>query len=240
MDVSKLKSNPSKIHAALFKTDDSKVISKTGCAIYIPANYSSKGLAMIGESVHTLGVFMIVLEDGSYGVSIATAMMNLTPSTIDTEVLWGVDYLKLTFAPGSQVIESTSLIKSKKLTNAIVDYFIDYGHCPKFMSYVQHAELISRTRYFNDLNLGSHQAVRDIVVAGVSRSDKDIREYYRHSLTDSSQLAASPRRVPLRDIGLNATSNLARLNGSELMVGMKGALLSKPVRAEPLEGLFIK
>lgn len=240
MDVSKLKSNLTKVHASLYKTDDKRLITKTGCAVYIPADYTSKGLAVIGESVWTLGVFMIALEDGSYGTSVATAMMNLTPSAIDTESLWGKDFLKLTFAPGSQVIESTSLIKSKKLTNAIVDYFIDYGHCPKFMSYVAHAELISRTGYFNDLKLGSHQAVRDIVVAGVSRSDKDIHEYYRHSLTNNSQLAAAPRRVPLRDIGLNATSNLARLNGSELMVGMKGALLAKPTRAEPLEGLLIK
>lgn len=240
MDVSRLKPNSTKVHESLYKTDDKRVITKVGCAIYIPANYTSKGLAIIGDRVRTLGVFMIVLEDGSYGVSIATAMMNLTPTTVDTESLWGADYLKLTFAPGSQVIESTSLIKSKKLTNTIVDYFIDYGHCPPFMNYVTHAELISRTGYFNDLNLGSHQAVRDIVVAGISRSKKDIHEYYRHAIDNSAQLRETPRRVPLRDIGLNTTSNLARLNGSELMVGMKSALLSKPVRAEPLEELFIK
>ena len=240
MDVSKLKPNPTKIHAALYKTDDKRIITRTGCAIYLPANYTAKGLATLGEKVRSLGVFMIALEDGSYGVSIATAMMNLTPTTIDAETLWGTDYLKLTFAPGSQVIESTSLIKEKKLTNAVVDYFIDYGHCPKFMTYVQHAEILSRTGYFNDLNLGSHQAIRDIVVAGVSRSDKDIREYYRHSLVSDSQLSQAPRRVPLRDIGLNTTSNLARLNGSELMVGMKTALLSKPTRSEPLEELLIK
>ena len=79
-----------------------------------------------------------------------------------------------------------------------------------------------------------------VIVAGIARNPKNVREYYRHAMTNEAQLREYPRFVPLRDIAINTTSNLARLNGSELQRGIKSALLSEPQRSEPLEELFIK
>jgi hypothetical protein len=73
-----------------------------------------------------------------------------------------------------------------------------------------------------------------------ARNPKSIKQYYRHAIDKNQDLFGFPRFVPLRDIAINTTSNLARLNGSEMQRGIKSALLAEPQRSEPLEELFIK
>ena len=80
----------------------------------------------------------------------------------------------------------------------------------------------------------------DIITAGISRNPDNIRQYYRHAMRKEEDLHIHPLLIPLRDIANNTTSNLARINGSELNRGIKAALLAEPVRAEPLEVLLTR
>lgn len=240
MDISKAVRNADKVKATLFETPENQLITKTGCSIYIPAGYTSKGLAVISSEVSILGTFAMFIDDTTYSVSIATSMMAILPDVIDTVMLDGEEYFRFDFKPGSTVIKNTKLVKSKKLTNYIMDYFIDYGHTPWFMNYRDLAELFNRSRYWNDMQMGQGQAVLDIIVAGIARNPKSIKQYYRHAIDKNQDLFGFPRFVPLRDIAINTTSNLARLNGSEMQRGIKSALLAEPQRSEPLEELFIK
>ena len=240
MDTSKFKRDAAKVKATLVETDQHQLVTKTGCTIYVPANYTDKGLAVIASEVTILGVYALFIDDVTYSVSNATCMLSLKPDMVDTIQMDDQEYFKFSFNPGSVVIQNTMSVKNKKLTNYIMDYFIDYGHTPWFMNYQDLAELFSQSRYYNDLRMGQGQPILDIIVAGIARNPKNVREYYRHAMTNEAQLREYPRFVPLRDIAINTTSNLARLNGSELQRGIKSALLSEPQRSEPLEELFIK
>lgn len=240
MDISKLKHNPEKIQESLFENENHELLTKTGCTIYIPAGYVSKGLAIISNEISILTTFIMVLDDNSYGVSTATAMAKISPDVIDTIEIEGDDYYQFTFNPGSVVMKTTLLIKNKKITNYILDFFVDYGHCPWFINYLNLAEQLWQTKYFNDLTLGTTQAVRDVLVSVVARDKKDVKKVYRHTLTSNEQLRMLPQYIPLRNISLNTTSNLARLNGSELKRGIRASLLAEETKVEPLEDLFVK
>ena len=240
MDISKLKHDPDKVNKTLFVTDSNELRTATGCKIYIPAGYIGKGLASISSEVSTLGVFAIFCEDVHYGVSMATSMVVLGPCDFDTVSMGDEDFYVFTFDKGAVVIEDVNLVKNKKITSPILDYFNDYGHSPWFMNGLLQSELLRDTKYFNDIFLGGGQPVYDMMVAPLARDPKNIKTQWRHILKVDSDIFSRPALLPSRDIAANTTSNFARLNGSEMKQGIKAALLSKPEREEPLETIFIK
>ena len=240
MDISKLKHDPDKVNKTLFVTDSNELRTATGCKIYIPAGYIGKGLASISSEVSTLGVFAIFCDDVHYGVSMATSMVVLGPCDFDTVSMSDEDFYVFTFDKGAVVIEDVNLVKNKKITSPILDYFNDYGHSPWFMNGLLQSELLRDTKYFNDIFLGGGQPVYDMMVAPLARDPKNIKTQWRHIIKVDSEIFSRPVLLPSRDIAANTTSNFARLNGSEMKQGIKAALLSKPEREEPLETIFIK
>lgn len=236
MDITSLKRNAS----AIIDTQMEKnyqVITKVDSEIIIPADYTTKGLAIVSSDVTILGVFATVVGK-DYGVSMATSMMSLTPTSIRNELIEGIDHIIFSFDAGSVMIEDTRLVKNKKLVNAVMDYFVDYGNLPWFMSYVDHANLLSQCGYYNDVRLGTSQAILDIITAHITRDPNNFDVYYRHSLKSEADLHKRPTLIPMRDIANNTTSNMARLNGSELKRALRKTLLAEPTRVEPLELLF--
>lgn len=239
MDIKKLVRRPEAVHETLVNKDH-QLITKTGCKILVPEGYVGKGLASISSEVTTIGIWMMVINDKHYAVSIATSMMNLTPSSIEMDTIEEEDFYVLHFDPGSVVIRNTELVKDKKIVNYIMDYFTDYGHSPWFIKYIDHSELFVECRGFNDITLVESQAMLDIVTAHISRDPNDIKQYYRHTLKDKAGIHKRPLLLPLRDIANNTTSNLARLNGSEMKRSIKASLTNEPVREEPLETIIAR
>lgn len=237
MDVSKLIRNPVKVQDTLMEKNQ-QLITRTGCKIYVPESYTNKGLAVIGNEVSILGIFAMIINGGYYSVSTATSMMVITPSLTEIVEMDGVPFFEFTFDPGSVVIKNTYLVKNKKLVNYIMDYFVDYGHSPWFINYVDHAEIFKNAAYFNDIRLAKNQAVLDIITAHISRDPNKFDVKYRHSIKNADGLYIRPNILPTRDIANNTTSNLARINGSELAMGIKAALTAQPTRLEPLEDLI--
>jgi hypothetical protein len=47
MDISKAKRDAAKVKTTLFETPENQLVTKTGCSIYVPAGYTSKGLAVV-------------------------------------------------------------------------------------------------------------------------------------------------------------------------------------------------
>lgn len=236
MDVSKLKRDAGFIVSTQMEKNN-QIITKVDAEIIIPADYTTKGLAIVSSEVTILGVFATVVGD-SYAVTSATAMMTLLPTAIRNELINGEDYIIFSFAAGSVMIENTLLVKNKKLVNAIMDYFVDYGNLPWFIAFVDHPDILSQCGHYNDVRLGNSQAVLDIITAHITRNPNNFNEYYRHSIKTEADLYKQPTLIPMRDIANNTTSNLARINGSELKRALRKSLLSEPTRAEPLEQLF--
>lgn len=239
MDISKLKRNPEQVQSTLTEKNG-QLITKSGCHIQIPAGYTSKGLATISNEVSTLGIFAIITDEKYYSLSLITSMMVLVPSDLKYITIDDKPYIEMWFAPGSVVIKNTSLVKNKKLVNFVMDYYVDYGKIPWFLSYVDHAEIFKLSREFNNIFMADSIVPYDIITAHISRSPDDFNSYYRHTIEKQTDLYAQPTIIPSRDIANNTNSNLARINGSELNKALKSALTSAPQEAEPLEELYLK
>lgn len=231
--------NPKKVHQDLV-VKNGTIITKGGCFIYVPRDYESKELAIIGVNVQILCEFIITTDNKTYGVSKCTAMTTIMPTKIDIVKENDVEYYRFTFAPGSVVMPSTRLVKNSSLVYPIVLHFYDYGRIPFWMDAVHHAELLSLTGKWNGLQVFKDQVTHDVYSAHLQRSTSDPRIFFRHTLKSSNDIKKPVTFLPLRDPSLNKTSRLARISDNRLNVGIRGALLNEPTRPEELEDIYIR
>ena len=240
MDITKLTYDPKIIKKALYKTDDNQLITNKPVKLYFPYDYLNKGLAIMSTEMTVVATFMIVVDDKYWGKSLVPSMFKTKPDAITTIQIKGREFFELSYSAGSTLMLSTLLVKQKKFSNAIFEYFIDYGNTPFFMHYIEHCSYLAKCKYYNDLSLAKSQVPLDVICSVIARDPNNVKKYYRHYITKDSQQYEVPQFIPLRDIGLNANSNLARLNGSELKRGIRAALLSDDLHAETLESMLIK
>lgn len=238
MDISKLKRNATTIHQNLV-AKNGQLITKQACKISIPANYTNYGLAILAAEISIVGIYAMVIGN-DYAVSNASGMLTLGPCTIDNVQINDEEHLEFSFQAGDVVIKNTSVVKNKKFINVVMNYFVDYSRVPWFMNMVDHAELFKNSQYFNDLKLARSQALLDIITAKLCRSPDDVKTRYRYTLKTNADVYRRPHFIPLRDIPNNTASNLARVNGSELQLGIKTAMLAEPTRKDPLEEIFME
>lgn len=237
MDISKLKRNPSKIHDSILETQDGALITKTGCYILFPEDYIKKGLAIIGNEVSALGIYAIFIDDVTYALSTATSMTILGDGLIENVEVSGMNFVKVTFGPGDVFMKSTHLIISNKLVNTVMDFFMDQGKVPFYITARDMADMFIDSTYWNKVHFGGSQMVRDILASTITRSLDDVRVPYRLTATPKT-LNDRPRFIPLNDVGLNVTSNIARVCGPQLLRATRAALLEKRTTATDLEELY--
>lgn len=238
MDISLLQRDKKVVHDSLVKSDG-KLLTKTGCKIYIPVHYAEKQLAVISSEIFILGVFAIVVDDKFYGVSNAIAMMRIEPTATSTVTVKDEDYYEFYFEPGSTVVADTQLIKDDTLCYYVYDYLIAKGKVPFFLTIVDLMSIFENSRYYTGLTVGANHAIMDVIVASVSRLEEDRTKYYRQWITNLSQLTTNPPAfIPFKSVIYGATNTTARLMGSYFEEGLTSALVNPSERLEPVEELL--
>ena len=87
MEASMYRRDAKRVQQALQRVKDSlKVVQPL--AVHVPKRYAAKELAIVGSTVSVVGIYGIVVDDKYYGVSLVNAMMTLTPSNINTCLLY--------------------------------------------------------------------------------------------------------------------------------------------------------
>lgn len=239
MDISNLIRDPSRIHSDWVKTADKKIVTRSGCKVYIPRRYSEKGLATIGNEIYTLGIFGVVVADKYLGVSLVNAKMRLDPSTINVVSVGGEEYVEFVFDPGSVVIANANVVKDNKLPYYIFNEFMAKGHIPWFMSYLDLGRLFAETRKYTGLNLRTNYAILEMIAAVLARDPAVRTDYFRHSLKNAAELANKrPTYIAFRNISQQATNTTSKLLGSYFREGLTSALVNPSERREGIEQLL--
>ena len=228
-----------KVHADLVDQDVS-TITKGGCYIYIPVGFTSKEMAFISSEVIIMGMFAISTDRKTYGVSNVTTLIAITPTTFEEVEIFGEPYYEFRFDPGTVVFPNRMLPCIPGHVYNIVSYLYDFGNVPFWMNAVDHAELLADVGKWNTFKVFNDQIDRDVYAAHIQRNPKNVREFFRASLKKDSDLFNPVQFIPLRDGSLNKTSRLAKITDTELRRGIRSALTNDPVRAEPLEDIFMR
>lgn len=231
--------DPTKIHADLVD-EGTATITKGGCYLYIPVGFTSKELAFISSTVEIVGLFAISTDRKTYGVSNVTTFIEITPSSFEEVDVAGEPYYEFRFDPGTVVFPNRLLQVISNPVYNLASYIFDFGNRPFWFTPIEDAELFSDTPFWNGFKVFADQITADCYAAHTQRKKGDPRTFFRYSLKKDSDLFSPVQFIPLRDGPLNKTSRLAKLADVELKRGIRSALSVDPVRAEPLEDLFMR
>lgn len=223
---------------AVLRESQGAVVTTAPCYIQVPERYLERQLASIGNETYVLGIFALLLEDGTYAVSRANAMVRINPVRTDTVVVDGQHYLLFAFDPGSVVIDTTDLVQSDTLTYYIYDEHIAKGRVPWYLDYFDLAKLFDTAKRHAGMNLGN-RAVVELIISTTVRDPDDKTVLYRHVLTKASQLQSRPPVVvPFRSVVWNTTDTTSKLIGAYFGDSITSALVHPSERVERIESLL--
>lgn len=229
---------PERVKAQLVERDDGGIYTKVPCKIQVPERYLGRHLASVGNETHILGFYALIMEDSYYAVSVTNAMMRITPSSMETVVVDGVNYLEFGFDAGSRVIYSSDLVMSATLTYYIYDEHISKGRIPWYFNYFDLARLFDTAQEFAGINLGN-RAILDLIISTIARDSEDKTRLYRHRLTSAEDVVNHPPTiVPFKSVIWNTADTTSRLIGAYFTDSINSALINPSDRVERIEQLL--
>lgn len=229
---------PEQVQDNLIERADGGIYTKVPCKIQVPKRYLERHLASIGAEVYILGFFAIIMEEAYYGVSITDAMMRITPSSTETVVIDGTEYLEFHFDKGGKVIHSVELVKNDALTYYIYDEHVAKGRIPWYFNYFDLAKLFDTAELHAGIYLGN-RAVLDLIVSTIARNSQDMTQLYRHVLTRPQDIDTNPPTiVPFKSVVWNTSDTTSKLIGAHFGDSVTSALVNPSERVERIEELL--
>lgn len=235
MDLREYTRDPKRV-AGTLKRIGSKTITTTGCKLYVPARYRDKNLAQIGHEIYVLGIFMLAIEDKYYAVNSVTAMVRTEPSSINTVVMEGKEYLELVYEAGDSVVANNELVHNGKLLYYIFDEVPAKGNIPAFLNYEDMINLFDSAEKFAGVRLVSTPTIMHMLLSKVGRNPNNLNQYFRQ-ITNGKDLE-TVRFIPLRSNTHGATNTTARLMGSYFNDNVTGALVNQVDDLENVERIL--
>lgn len=241
MDRASLRRDPEAVRRVMKELPDGRLVTTVPCRIYIPQRYEEYGMAKLGVENHILGIFALVLEDGTYTVCMVNAMVPIDPVQTNKVKFDGDEYYEFVFTKGSAVMKNMNLVKTDTLTYLIFDEFLQKGNIPWYVGYEELGKLFDTAGKHAGANIGKQREVTQLIASIVARNPNNRNQYYRTMITSQEQLTTNPPAfVPLMSIRYAATNTMSKIGGSYFSKGVNSALLSPAERPERIETILRK
>lgn len=220
--------------SAFFKKDKNKTIFiGDTLEAFIPDRYSNHGMLDIKDTVHTLGVFDIIINGTLNHNLVIGGLIDMAPSSIDKVRIDKDVYHKLTFKKGDVFVMDDTIVQQKKVSYVIFYEMILGGHYPRFMDYNKLMILFDKIAEVTGDPFHIVHAIYEMLIATLARNPKDPEQPYRNT-----SMKAAPLMLPLRDIARVAKSTTAKILGSYMNKGIDTALAAEPSCNSELEDML--
>lgn len=241
MDIKKLVRDGKKVRDCLKELDDGSLIALKPLRIYIPTRFAERNLASVGIETNIVGICATVTEDNFYSVSLINAMWRIEPSATTKLMIGDDEYFEFYFEPGSKVIATLQLVKTDTLVYRIYDEIVSKARVPWYINYMDFGRIFDTAQYHAGANVGENVAMREMLIAMVSRNALDRHQYYRTTIKSFDDIKKKPPvYVPMRSVTYAATNTVNKLAGSRFQDGLVSALVTPTERRERLEDLLTK
>lgn len=199
--------------------------------IYIPYRFITAGLATIEDSVHIISEYAIVIDD-VYAVANVPAMVEIRPESRKRIKIEDEEYLEFSFDANSVVIEDCRLFQQSVMAYNIFNEEIAKGNVPLYFNDVDFLFCLDLAEKFANIKLGKNNVSLEMIISAITRSRKDITQYYRNHPDGDYEFIA------LRNTSLGATNTLSKMMGSYYELGITSALARESDKLEDTEELL--
>lgn len=225
-----------RVHKALEITKDRSVVALEQVKMHIPARFPQRDLAVFEDEIVTVGICAIVLQDKYYMSAMICAPIRTEPSSFNTVIVDGVEYIEMTYEPGDRVISTLDLVKIDNLLYRIYDELQAKARIPWYLSYDDQGSLFDTAPKHAGVTVGRTPTTMEIIAATINRNPTDLREYYRQIVETQEDFDSNPpTAVPLRNVSYGATNTIAKITGSRFDEGLTSAIVNPGDRVERTE-----
>lgn len=238
MDIRNLKRDPDRVKANLLVRGN-EMVAKVPCKIIIPARFIERGLGTLEPEVYTVTIYALVMEDKYYAVTLAPAMMRLTPSDIEHVSIDDEPHIAFHFDKGAVICPQLNLVKRNELIYYVYNELTAKGNVPWYVSYNDMAIPYENAPRFANATIGANPAIMQMVVSSVARKATDKAVQYRHAVRTMQDIQkVEPVIIALRSIIWGPTNTLARVVGTHFKEGLATALVNPSEKLEPIEDML--
>lgn len=200
---------------------------------YIPKRYEDKDYLHIADTVTTLGIFTMIVDDKyEYGLNFPS-LVTMTPDIIDQETKDDKRYYVCTLHKGSIFHNTNISIKNSHIGYDMWMEFLTQNNRPSFLNYNNIISLYDNVSDCTGLNLPKSHVLFELVYSHMFRDKDNPNLQYRHT-----DMKKEPVVINLHDVSFGTTTTHSRLFGSYDAIGMNAALVTKETKNNELEDVF--
>lgn len=238
MDISNLKRDPDRVKSNLLVRGDA-MVAKVPCKIIIPARFIERGLGTLEPEVYVAAIYALVMEDKYYSVSLAPALMRLTPSDIEQVVINDEAHLAFVFDKGAVICPQLNLVKRNEFIYYVYNELTAKGNVPWYMGYDDLTIPYENAPKFAGATIGANPAIMQMVSSSITRVAGDKSVQYRHAVRSVQDIQkVEPVTIALRSIVWGPTNTPARIVGTHFKEGLTTALVNPSEQLEPIEDML--
>jgi hypothetical protein len=191
--------------------------------IRIPKRYEVYGLLDIQDTINTLAVLGIEIDNKYMCGLKLLGMFEIPTKEYEEEVINNIAYIKIILEKDDIVFNSIKTIKNSSITYAIFVEFMTYGKWPYFIDYDSACTILERANLDTGMSLNVNRIVYEFIIAHLARDADDVNVFYRHT-----NKKKPPNLLMLRSVSHATESTTSKVLGSYFNDGLVSSLVHEP------------
>lgn len=201
--------------------------------IIIPKRYEVYNHLFISDTIKTIGVFDMIIDDTYHAGLMMFANIEIEADDIGQIMVGTTQYITLNLVKGSRFICNTERIADGSIVYSLWMEFISRGKLLYNIDYNTLSRLFDQSKLMCGMNIDVDHVIFEVIYSHLCRNPSNLAIQYRH--TDFSQ---DFRFIPLTSVGYSTTSTTSKLLGSYFGMSMNSALIQTNETRTPLEDLL--
>lgn len=199
----------------------------------IPKRFDVYKLLEIGDSVTSLGLMDLIIDEKYQATLNLLSLISMMPSDISEMVIDGISYVVLTFKPGDVFMTNTQVVQNATVTYAIWVEFITRGKPLYSLGYEEIASVFDSAKKMTGSGIGVDRVIFELVVSHLARNRDDLFEQLRYADPGTAM-----QLIALRSVFYAPTSTTSRMIGSYFDEGLTTSLLTHNTQRQPFEDIL--
>lgn len=201
--------------------------------ILISARFESYKCLKILNTLITIGLFDMVVNDKEEDGFFLPTMIEMEPSHITRVKIHDQDFVKATFLYGDVFIKNTEVQQIQNLGYVIFYEIINMGNRSKHLDYFKLDKIFDKIKEVCGIKFNANRKTFELICAHIHRSQDDINVFYRQT-----DMKKPPYIIKYNDIAHGAVSTTGRLIGNYADNSLRSIMVNPSNATSDIENIL--
>ena len=201
--------------------------------IFISKRYENHRCINIGNTLSTIAVFDMIVNDKYEDALFATCIVEMEPSLIEEMTIDGSEFIKATFFNGDVFIKNINVQQIQELGFVIFYEVITQANRSKHLDYRKIVKIFDVLTDVAGINFNISRSTFEMICAHLHRNPEKLSEFYRQTLMDKPAAI-----IAFRDIAHGAVTTTGKMIGNYFTDSIRSAMVNPSDDSSELENIM--